>query len=362
VTGSWYNRQRYILCDVNSEVPFRCLAPGGINLSSIYHRLLTFRDHRGVLPCDITLYIFLNSIIREAWRQILYCLLCAFDIPSDFVSWSLWQPRTSVHSATPWNYRSRFRKSDFFFETQSETLPHKKLGLTVRLNKALGSDIWVRTYNCGSSASIGLKTYRKGLKAHRIVRLWLLARRGAAETIQLHKRLQDIEDELSVLREHSPQSTDSRKTLSELRMCEDLVRSEPIPSAFFSSSATRTPALCKSQHLARQTLAKLTLSIEGSVRVPKTVIARFSSNDTRMREELIMHWVPFAILGKKINNIKVGILSVGKQSFSVKILNLSAVPLASGGTKQSYDIVVEVVESLRCNPTCAGRFLIAIGW
>jgi len=80
-----------------------------------------------------------------------------------------------------------------------------------------------------------------------------------------------------------------------------------------------------------------------------------------MREELIMHWVPFAILGKKINNIKVGILSVGKQSFSVKILNLSAVPLASGGTKQSYDIVVEVVESLRCNPTCAGRFLIAIG-
>ena len=34
MTGSWHNRQRYILCDVNSEVPFRCLAPGGINLSS----------------------------------------------------------------------------------------------------------------------------------------------------------------------------------------------------------------------------------------------------------------------------------------------------------------------------------------
>jgi len=31
---SWHNRQRCILCDVNSEVPFRCIAPGGINLSS----------------------------------------------------------------------------------------------------------------------------------------------------------------------------------------------------------------------------------------------------------------------------------------------------------------------------------------
>ena len=111
---SWHNRQRCIPCDVNSDVLFGCIAPGGRNLSSCH------QEHVGSHGCELGLTLTNLTLFLESFME-----------PPVSFNMSCWAPSS-------WWNRSlvSFSKQWWcIFSPLASNVPNKRAGRTSGLVK-----------------------------------------------------------------------------------------------------------------------------------------------------------------------------------------------------------------------------------